>query len=172
MDSGWSLYGRKLAIFAVGVAGSQGINFLFDYGVYPATIWWLGMLWGGIVMTLVTIVANVGLIRLYDYLGQDWLLIETAKSLRDGEIVIDSKIGHWVNAILRRSDVVALLVLSTWQDPVVATLYLRHGANQYNGLSRRDWHHFIISTVITNIWWTLVMGGGIAAVNQALVLWS
>ncbi len=55
-----------------------------------------------------------------------------------------------------------------WLTPFLVT-YMRHGAHQYNGLSKRDWWIFITSTVIGNVYWTLAVYMGITLVEK---LWQ
>jgi hypothetical protein len=56
---------------------------------------------------------------------------------------------------LRKGYVPAFFILSWIEDAIVVTLYLRHGVNQFNGLSRRDWMIFWASTVVSNLFWIL-----------------
>lgn len=160
----WQTNRRQVGILAVGVAGNQLMNWAFDYALYPFMIWLLGLVTGGIIMTIFATVTNILLIRFYDWAQQDWLAIELVKSYRDEE----ERQKHFLTWVLRRSDPIALVILSVWQDPFIATLYMRHGAHQYNGMSRRDWRNFIASTVITNIWWSLLMWGGVQTVIQII----
>lgn len=145
--------GERLATFGTGVAIKKSLDYGFDYGLYPLALLWLGYLWGGIVMTVASVVLNLAVIRAYDWSKRDWLLLETLK-----ELVAKSE-GHgpggFVAFVLRKGDVPAFFILSWIEDPIVVTLYLRKGANRFNGLARRDWMIFWASTMVSNVFWIL-----------------
>jgi hypothetical protein len=42
---------------------------------------------------------------------------------------------------------------------------MRHGSNQYNGMSPRDWRIFLGSVAISNFYWTLAAYMGISVVE-------
>lgn len=126
------------------------INYPFDFLLYPAVLIWLGNIWGGLAMTILSVFLNVLIIRAYDWSKTDWLLIETLKGFRE-----DPKAGKWkrlLGYVLRKSDILAFFILCI-DDPITVTLYLRHGAHQYNGMSRRDWRIFFAATVVSNLYW-------------------
>ena len=62
-------------------------------------------------------------------------------------------VARQISKALRAGDAPAFFVLSWIEDPIVTTLYLRRGAHQYDGLSRRDWVIFFSSTVVSNLMW-------------------
>jgi len=68
---------------------------------------------------------------------------------------------------LKRSEPVIFLFLSIQQDPFITTAYLRNGANQFNGMKKRDWTIFTSSVVISNAYWTLAVYMGISLVEWA-----
>ena len=49
-------------------------------------------------------------------------------------------------------------------DPFVTTVYMRHGAGAYSGLSTRDWKIFWASVLVANLWWTIVVTLAVAGV--------
>lgn len=111
---------------------------------------WLGHVWGGIVMTMLSVLLNLLIITGYDWAKTDWLMIEALKQVR-----ADKSAGRWrgfVGGLLRRGDVPAFFLLCL-DDPITVTLYLRHGSYQYNGLSPRDWLIFVAATVVANFYW-------------------
>jgi len=67
---------------------------------------------------------------------------------------------------MRKGDIFALVVLSIYSEPVKVTLYMRHGANQFNGFSQRDWMVFLTSVAIGNVSWALAVFGGLKIVKN------
>ena len=104
-------------------------------------------------MTIASVFLNLAVIRAYDWSKRDWLMVETLKELKHKSE--DQGVGGLVGRVLRKGDVAAFFILSWSEDAIVVTLYLRHGVNQFNGLSRRDWMIFWASTVVSNLFWIL-----------------
>lgn len=154
---GWK---ERVGVIGVGYLGNALLTYPFDYLLYPAVIWWLGILKGGAVMTVLSFLYCWGILIFYDWAKKDWLGIEMIKEVReyDGGTTI-GKITGW---ILKKGNLMVMLFLSIKFDPVIATVYMRHGANNYNGLSGRDWKIFIASTLIGNTYWTLVAFTGVS----------
>lgn len=141
---------KRAVLVGAGLAMKRAINWPFDLILYPAMMVWLGHLWGGVVMTILSLFLNLLVIAGYDWAKTDWLLIEALKKLRD-----DPPDDGWrgvVGRTLRKGDVPAFFILCA-DDPITATLYLRHGSHQYNGLSRRDWRIFLAATMVANLYW-------------------
>ena len=144
-------YGGKLATFGAGLAIKKSLDYAFDYGIYPAALIYCGYLWGGILMTIASILINLAVILAYDLTKRDWLMLETIKELRHNSTG-DGGVISWV---LHKGDLPAFFILSSVEDPLVTTLYLRHGAHLFNGLSSRDRMIFCASTVVSNLVWIL-----------------
>ena len=145
-----------------GVLTFKLFDYAFDYALYPLVIYRLGPVFGGMLMAMLSLLDCLLLLRFYDWLKRDWLGIELIKGLR-----LYSGPSRWKFAtawLLGRGDAVAFVVLSLRFDPFITTAYLRHGA--YNGLTRRDWRIFLGSVVLSNVAWTFVCFGGIAAFRR------
>lgn len=135
---------------AAGLAIKRTINWPFDFVLYPMMIIWLGNIWGGLVLTILSIFLNLLVIRGYDWSKTDWLGIEALKGLREAQSE-----GRWhslFGKILRKSDALAFFLLCL-DDPITVTLYLRRGQCQYNGMTSRDWKIFLSATVVANLYW-------------------
>ena len=150
------------ATFGAGLLLKHSINEPFDLILYPAVLLWLGNIWGGLVMTALSVVLNVIIIRAYDWSKTDWLLIETLKGVRD-EAVSVGKRKRLIRRLLQKSDTLAFFILCL-DDPITATLYLRKGSHQYNGMSARDWKIFFAATIVANLYWII----GIASVIEVV----
>ena len=125
----------------------------FDYLLYPSVLVWLGPLWGGVVMTVLSAILCYLSFLFYDWSKQDWLGIEALKGLREGRG--KSWFGKIFSWVFRKGDLAMLILLSIKVDPFVAVIYMRHGQGKYNGLSKRDWKIFIASFIISNLYWIL-----------------
>jgi hypothetical protein len=146
-------FSEKIATFGAGVAIKKTLDYGFDYGLYPVALIYFGYLWGGVIMTIASVFLNLAVIRAYDWSQRDWLMLETLKELKHKSQ--DEGVGGFVGWVLRKGDAPAFFILSWIEDAIVVTLYLRHGFNQFNGLSRRDWMIFWASTVVSNLFWIL-----------------
>lgn len=160
---GTSTAKERIAILGVGLSANAIMVYGFDYLLYPFVIWKLGILKGGVVMMLLSFLVCYLTILFYDWSKKDWLGIETIKGVK--EYNGNSKIGRFTSWVLRKGDAAVMVFLSIKYDPFITTAYMRHGANQFNGLSKRDWKIFLYSTVIANVYWTIVAFAGVSAVG-------
>lgn len=156
-DRSWK---RQIGLWGIG----HTANFLmvkgFDLLLYPSVIWYFGLLYGAGIMWFLSLVICYVTLLFYDWSQTDWLGIETLKNIRETEkrSGVLHRLLKWV---LRRGDWVTLLFLSIKWDPFICVAYMRHGAHQYNGMTRRDWKIFWTSLVISNGWWTVVVFTGL-----------
>lgn len=162
---------ERIGILAVGHTAKQLEEFFFDYTLYPAVIATMGMVWGGLIMTVLSGLVCYAYIRFYDWSKQDWLGLELLKEARDGE-QMGSWLGRKVQAIAQRGDVAAFFAFSVYADPFVTTTYLRKGAGAYNGMTRRDWKIFFASVVVANLAWTGVVSSAVEAVRFIIGLFA
>lgn len=151
----------RLAQWLVGFLTHKLFDEAFDFVLYPFVIFSLGLLWGGLVMTLLSLLDCYLLLKLYDWLKRDWFGIEFVKGLQ-----IYKGQSRWRKVLawlLNRSDAVAFIVLSLRFDPFITTAYLRHGI--YSGMTGRDWRIFLGSGLVSNLAWMLVCCGGLRALG-------
>ncbi|MFA6174166.1 MAG: hypothetical protein WC701_10860 [Kiritimatiellales bacterium] len=137
------------------------LDYIFDYVLYPFVIYKWGPLAGGIGMTLLSLLSCLMLIWIYDWMGRDWLGIETVKGLKI--YAGASRWRQWLARMLRKSDGIAFLVLSLKYDPFITTAYLRRSA--FNGMTRRDWMIFFSSGLLANLWWITACFGGVSVLT-------
>lgn len=153
---------KQIATLGVGWAFDQGTNFAFDFILYPFVIGYWGLKIGGGIMIVISVVLSIGLILFYDRTKKDWLGIEALKSIRDEDQ--KTRIGRIASWLMKKGDPVALIGLSIfYSEPVAITLYMRRGAYQFNGFSKRDWIIFTLSVIISNVSWALAVWGGLEA---------
>jgi hypothetical protein len=155
---------NRLCVLVAGYTGNQLQVWLFDYVLYPFVIWRAGLGWGLLIMAVLSFLLCWSMLRFYDWSGQDWLGIEAVKRLRESR---DST--GWrgrLGRLLRRSDLLAFVVLSLRFDPLITTLYLRPAERAFRGLSGSDWRLFVASVALSNVYWSLVAYGGIELVRS------
>ena len=159
----WKRWFAWLGTLGVGHAANLLMVWSFDWGLYPYIIWYYGLWLGGLIMMCLSFLFCWGTIIFYDWAKKDWLGIEMLKDLRDNDP--KSLIGRMTAWAMRKGDLAMMIFLSIQFDPFITVCYMRHGANWYNGLSRRDWKIFIGSLLIGNAYWTLAMFMGISLVE-------
>jgi hypothetical protein len=153
-----SPYKERAAELAIGLSANSLIGVLFDWFLYPAVIYWLGLVYGGVVMTLLSMLACLAMMKFYDWSKRDWLGIEAIKGIKDYEG--KRKLGYFTSWIMKKSDPAVFLFMTIKFDPFITTAYMRNG--KFNGLSHRDWRIFIGSLILGNIYWTLACYMGIS----------
>ena len=159
-------YWQKVKIFFLGITGSASIAWIFDYLLYPFIIWKVGILYGGLLMTILSMIVSYGAIYYYDKFKKDWLWLEAIKELKEYEG--GSKIGKISSWILKRSEFVMFILFSIRSNPFVTTMFMRHGARKFNGMTARDWKIFFLSLIISNFFW-LLPAYGIAFSGKSIV---
>ena len=154
----------RIAELSIGLTTSRITVYFFDYVLYPFIVYQFGIVRGGVVMTLLSLIACLIAIKIYDWSKRDWLGIEAVKTSKtyDG----NKRIGRITAWIMQKSDPIAFLFLSIKFDPFITTAYLRHG--KFAGMSKRDWKIFIGSLLVSNAYWTLACYMGITLLEWGL----
>lgn len=161
--------GERIFIFIVGLLGDRIIVLGFDYVLYPYVIWKCGVLKGSVVMTFLSFLICYATILFYDWSKQDWLGVESLKAIKEEGGGREGRLAKTMSWLMRKGEWMTFIALSIWKDPFITVAYMRKGAHQYNGLSKRDWNIFLWSVVLSNAWWTLVAFGGVSVVK---LLWQ
>lgn len=154
---------KRLGVVGIGLSANWIMVWTFDFVLYPFVIFIGGVLWGGLIMTFLSFITCYLTLLFYDWAKKDWIGIETLKSIK--ELNALSRIGKFLSRIVKKSDPLAMIVLSIQFDPFITVAYMRHGAHKYNGLSGRDWRIFITSLILSNIYWTLAAYMGITLIE-------
>lgn len=150
---------KRFAVLAIGILGNKAMVWAVNYGIDPYLIVTFGLVKGGIASTIFSFLICLATIKFYDWSKQDWLGIELVKEMKEYEG--KKYLGRAIKWLLKKGDIIALIGLSILTDPFITTVYLRKGANQYNGMGQREWIIFLLSTVIGNLCWVLTIFGGI-----------
>lgn len=148
---------KKLGIVAVGWTSNKIIESLFNYVIYPAIILKFGILTGVPICVASSFCFCCLTFWFYDWSQKDWLGLEKLKQIREGEE--DTTVSWIASRFLRGSKWLAFLYITFQYDSFMATIFMREGAYQYNGLSWRDKKIFLLSFALgTVLWWPLVCG--------------
>lgn len=155
----------RIAELALGYTVNNLITYGFDFGLYPLTIYWLGLGWGFAAMAALSFIVCWLTMMFYDWSKRDWLGIEALKGLKDYSGASRSaQVLAWV---MRKSDPIACVLLSIKFDPFIVTVYLRRG--RFGGMNPTDWRNFLLSWFIGNVYWSIVCFGGVSALVS---LWT
>lgn len=155
---------KRFSVLGIGLFGNQIIVYGFNWVLYPFVIWKLGLKIGFPIMIVLSFVLDYGRLLFYDWSKNDWLGIETVKELKEYEG--SKKTGRFVSWIMKQSELVIFVFLSIKFDSFVTTAYMRHGSNKFNGMTSRDRRVFVVSLVVGNIYWAILMLTGISVVEH------
>jgi hypothetical protein len=162
-------YKVRVATWGVGLVASKLFAIAFDYGLYPLVMWKFGLLYGFIIMAPISFVTCYLSILFYDWLKKDWLTVETIKEIKEYEG--NNRAIRFFSTILKKSEIFAIFILSVKYDPFITVIFLRHGAYKYDGMSRRDWRNFLLSSLIGNGYWAIVTFTGVSIIVNFKHIW-
>lgn len=154
---------KRLLLFLTGSSFVYLTALLFDYVLYPLVIYNTGLTKGFVIMIFLSFLSCILMFFIYDYLKKDFLAIEYSKDKLDSLIANNkgSKFRKALIWLLHRSRIILFVFLSVY-DPFIATVFMRKGAYQYNGLSKRDWGILTLSLFIGNGIWAVTVFTGLS----------
>lgn len=162
---------ERIATLGLGHVGNILTGKVIDWGVDPLVTFLLyncvggmkGFMTAWVALSVISFFACYATFKFYDWSKTDWLGIEAVKTLKELE---GSRFKQLIAKIIRSGDFLAVIALSIFFDPFIATAYMRHGVNKFNGLNKRDWKIFLGSIAISNGWQTVLLYGGMEGVKQ------
>ena len=165
---------KRIATLGLGHLGNVLFGKVIDWGVDPLITFLMlsfvggirGFLFTWVALCVISFFACYATLLFYDWSKTDWLGVEAVKTLKELE---GSRFKRIVAKIIQSGDTFAIVALSMLFDPFIVLVYMRHGVNQYNGLTKRDWRIFLVSILISNGWQTVVMYGGLSGIK---FLWN
>jgi hypothetical protein len=163
---------KKIRDIGVGLFVWETYNFFNDFIFYPFALLYWGLLKGGIIAYLATVIVNAFVFWLYEYMKVDWLAAHALRELEDKENkshfeklatwVGKKKVGIWEKMMSWVVFIGLLLPI----DPVIVAIHYRR--NHFSGLGWRDWGIFFLADAIAQAWWLIKVG---VVVEGALYLW-
>lgn len=149
---------QRIGIFVLGFTANKAIVYWYDFTVYPSLIAHYGLAQGWLYAAVGSVVLCLATLWFYDLTKQDWLLLEAAKDVRDGQAF--GRIRKFFRALLHKGDALAFILLCAFKDAFIATVYMRKGDGNY-AMSARDWKIFWSSTVVSEALWGLLVFGAL-----------
>lgn len=147
----------NLKLWGTGISSYYVFSWVYDYVVISFFLIYLGFLEGMIVIVILSMIVDLATMKFYDWLKKDWLALESIKNLENKEGII----GKLFRFVRGKGVFLTIIILSLTSNAFIVTAYVRKGTNLYNGLSKRDWIVFVVSSILTNVYWIFVIGGGI-----------
>lgn len=127
-------------------------NHAFDYLLYPYAVYTLGMVRGGIVMTLLSLVQCALTLLIYQRMRVDWVggsLIEVFTGSAPQSL--QARVVGWLTC---RQRWLSFVVLCALTDPFIVTAFFRRG--RFGRLTSRDWQFFLASVLLCNLYWIFI----------------
>ena len=178
---------KRIGILLTGHTYKVVEEWLFDWLLYGTVTIWATSVWGVVggsfvafaIMTPASAMVCEVKLAIYDAGKVDWWGIELLKRNRDEDAqplraegllgilfwvvnVFSAMIRTFQRWILSWGYIPALVLLSIDEDPFYTVVYLRKGAERYDGLDRRGWITFYTSVLVSNGYWTFRWGAVVA----------
>ncbi|MCG3143383.1 MAG: hypothetical protein HONDAALG_00724 [Gammaproteobacteria bacterium] len=151
-DAGGRVLWLRLVQIGTGHALYGSFNHFFDFVIYPYVVYTQGVILGGALMTLFSLLQCALLLVAYERMGVDWvgsgLLADIARKSQP------SWFDRLVAWITNRNQALTFLLLCAVTDPFIVTAFFRRGS--FDGLRARDWHLFFASVLVCNLYWIFV----------------
>ena len=142
---------RRLTTVATGHTLYAAYNFFFDHLLYVYVVYRLGIVVGGALMTLLSLIGCLVTLFIYQRMQIDWVGSGSLAYLETHPNPV-----FWQRIVLRATRygaVIIFLALCVFQDPFITTAYFRKG--RFDGLTRHDWQVFFAAVIVSNLYWTL-----------------
>ncbi|NOT85759.1 MAG: hypothetical protein HOP02_13495 [Methylococcaceae bacterium] len=141
-----------------------GFNWVFDYVLYVYVVYTWGMLLGGSVMTLISLIQCALTLKLYEKMRIDWV---GAGAMLEWQSQQPTSFSGRLFHRISKKPKAAFIFLCIFTDPFIITAYFRQG--RFDGLTKHDWQLFIYSGIVSNTYWicvSAILGNGIVTLWQ------
>ena len=149
----------KIAEIGVGLILFEAMNYVYDFAFYPFALTYWGFADGAVIAVVSSLIINVIIFWLYEYMRVDWLGAHALRQLEQEEnksniaklmTWLGKKKVHWWEKLLSPLVFTTLLLPI---DPVIVAIHYQR--EHFNGLKLRDWGILILATLVANAWWLL-----------------
>lgn len=154
-------YATRLRLWITGISSYYVFTYLYDYFAVSFLLIYFGFIKGIIIVMILSVVIDLSTLKFYDWFRKDWLALETLKDLQYKK----NFWGKLFSFVHNKSTFITVVVLSLTSNAFIVTAYMRKGAFQYNGLTKRDWNIFFASSLLTNLYWVFLIAGGIEIIK-------
>jgi hypothetical protein len=158
----------RIGTIAVGHGLYALLSWIFDNPFYIFMLAVYGPLKGGLTMTILSLVISYGFVIFYNWSKIDWLGINVIEKIKNDGLewtgrlksksLVTKMVAYFPFKIfriivwsLRKGNIAAFFALSVFEDPFIATIYLRKGS--FDNLSQRDFGIFFSSVIVSNGYW-------------------
>ena len=155
----------RIGQWSLGITAYAIITWLYDYLFFAFVIWNLGLLYGALVLTILTAILDYYCLIFYNSSKKDWLALEFLKALKfyQGPSFWKRSLGY----LLRNTPtVVQIAVLTPYSTAFLTTALLREGAYEYSTMTRRDWVIFWTSFTFSQIYWIGLVWLGVTGLRE------
>jgi hypothetical protein len=159
---------KRFTIIGLGHLLYAAFNWVFDHVIYVYAIFTWGMLMGGGLMTLLSLIQCALTLHLYEKMQIDWV---GAGALHNWDSQKPTSLSGRLFRHISKKPKVVFVFLCVFSDPFITTAYFRKG--RFNGLAAQDWRIFIYSVLLINGYWICVsalLGNGIVTLWQWLCI--
>lgn len=164
---------RKIQEISTGLFIYEGANFVYDFLFYPFALAYWGLINGGFIVVAGSLVMNIFVFWLYEYMRIDWLGAHALRELENEENKSRfHKLATWIGKKKESTweKLMSLIVFTALLlpiDPVIVAIHYQR--QHFKGLGWRDWNLLVIATLVANAWWLIKVG---AVVEGVKYLWS
>ena len=141
---------KKISTVLVGRTLYEIFNYSFDYALYPLVLLKFGYINGLMIMIALTAILNFTLLIYYFKMNIDWLGFSYVKKVKDWSV---NKKGFLkiIGIILKKSDLILFMVLSTFRESFETTAYFKYSYILSKGKTIAI---FTASLIVSNLFWS------------------
>lgn len=153
---------RKIRDIGIGLASYETLNFVYDWIFYPFALAYWGLLLGGIIVVLGSLVMCAVIFWLYDCMRIDWLGAHALRELDAKENKSRfEKLATWIGKPKETwwekfASPLLFIFLTLPIDPLIVAIHYRK--QHFGGITARDWGILVASVISANAWWLLKVG--------------
>jgi hypothetical protein len=157
--------GRRLALVGGGHLVYGSFNHVFDYVLYPFVVYTHGVMTGGALMTLASLLQCALTLIVYQRMEIDWVGAGLVNDL--AQTYPNTGVGRLLTRVTGSSRLLTFFGLCAVTDPFIVTAFFRRG--RFHALTAQDWNLFFTSVVVCNLYWIVVAD---LIAHGAVVLWN
>jgi hypothetical protein len=159
---------KRLALIGLCHSLYHIFNWFFDFVLYVYVVYTWGMLVGGGIMIVLSLILCAVSLYIYECMQVDWV---GSGAMREWQSQHPRTLSGRLFHHIKSSPIAVFMFLCVLTDAFIITAYFRHG--RFDGLTAKDWRLFFFSNFICNVYWicvSVLLGNGAANLWQWLIL--
>ena len=149
----------RIQEIGIGLFIYECFNFVYDWLFYPFALVYWGVVHGGIVLVLGSLIQCSLFFWLYDRMKIDWLGAHALRQLEMKEkknrlehlaVWVGKEKKTWWEKLLNP---IVFIALTLPIDPLIVAIHYRK--RHFGGISARDWWVLLASVLVANAWWLI-----------------